>query len=312
MNSSTATYTKSQCSECLGSLQAMLSREEKSYGCCSVSDTDYADVRRSLVDVYDEVFDLCQLQNRDTVSVAISYLDRFMSVQKRFVNVQVAAMTCFYLAVKLYEPTVIPPSMLVEVFSRTLDCDEEQEDDASTDTVVTAEAIETMEMKVLSGLKWNLNPPTAMMFVRQLLCCLPGLSQWKQAAIDLAQAHLRVAVRSNDTMGVRASTQAVAVLFLAVEKLSPAQRAPVYKFLLQAARMTSGGHQRQVLTVQGMIKMLAAEAIQESTPVLPEVVVLKRPATCDDFATPPPAKKQRKMVREVSFTSSPRSTLLLA
>jgi Cyclin, N-terminal domain len=305
-----STYTKSRCNECLSSLQAMLAREENSYGCSSsCSDSDYSDIRRSLVDVYDEVFDLCELQNRDTVAVAISYLDRFMSVQTRFVNVQLAAMTCFYLAVKLYEPTVIPPAMLVELFQRTLDCgdDEELDDDASTDTVTRAGSVESMEMTVLRALNWNLNPPTPMMFVRQLLFCLPDthLGQWKDTALDLAQAHFRVSVKSNETMSVRASTQAVAALFLAVEKLPVCHRASIYKFLLQAARMTSVELQRQVLTVLGLLKRLVSQAVEDVC-ITPEDT--KRPALVDeDSSYDRPTKRQRLVGKEVTFTSSPRS-----
>lgn len=308
---SDTTYTKSRCNECLSSLQGMLKRERTSYDAAPVgisrSDSDYPALRRSLIDVYEEVYDLCRLQNCDTVAVAVSYLDRFMAVQERFVNVQIAAMTCFYLAVKLYEPVVIPPALLCELFQRVLHCDEEEdllEDDATTASEASAETIEALEMTVLSALKWNLNPPTSMMFVRTLLSCLPNtknLVAWKQTAQDLAQAHLKVALKSEEITKFRSSSRALGALFIATEKLPADQRSPVYKFLLQAVHMTAAQDQREVLELQSLLKRLASKE-------QPEPAQKRAASSFEETPYERPAKKQRSS-SVGSFTSSPRSVL---
>ena len=309
------TYTKSRCNECLNSLQGMLKRERTSYDAAPVHpDSDYTTLRRSLIEVYDDVFELCHLKNRDTVAVAVSYLDRFMAVQRRFVNVQVAAMTCFYLAVKLYEPVKLPPTLICEAFQRVMDCDDEEDvdDDASTATEASAESIESMEMSILLALNWNLNPPTSMMFVRQLLCCLPntGLIAWKLAAHEMARDHLEVALKSEETTKYRTSTRAVAALFVATEKLPAANRAPIFKFLLQAVHMTAPEDQREIIQLQAHLKSLVSQSVEEPTSA-PKEPCSKR--CCKEAAYERPAKKQRSasFSGKPSFTSSPRSIVFL-
>ena len=302
-------YTKSRCGECLAGLQGMLKRQRTSYSCSSSSsstDSEYMAVRRSLIDVFDEVFTVCQLQNRETVAVAVSYMDRFMMAStQRFVNTQLIAMTCFYLAVKLYEPTVIPPTILCELFQRILACEEEDDDediddDSSTATVASAEAIESMELQLMQALKWNLNPPTAIMFVRQLLCCLPNghLSQWKQTAASIAQKYLEMILKSEECMTFDASTQAVAALFCAVEQELPAaHRVAVYKFLLKAVHMTGPKEQRDVLAAQGVLRKISAQVVEEEHEIV--TAVLEQPKRSAPVMTSiyidRPAKKQRRL-----------------
>lgn len=297
-------YSKSRCGECLASLQGMLKRQRTSYSCSSISssnDSEYRVVRRSLIDVFDEVYAVCQLQNRETVAVAVSYMDRFMTTSsRRFVNTQLVAMTCFYLAVKLYEPTVIPPSILCELFQKLLACeedDEDIEDDASIETVASAEAIESMELQLMQTLNWNLNPPTAIMFVRQLLCCLPNghLSQWKKTADSIAQDLLEVVLKSEEAVGFDASTQAVAALFCAVEQALPTvHRVAVYKFLLKAVHMTGPTEQRTVLAAQSVLRKLLVEVEDKNEPVIVDVEQQKRSAPVMT-AIDRPAKKQRRV-----------------
>ena len=177
---------------------------------------------------------------------------------------------------------------------------------------VAAEAIESMELQLMQALKWNLNPPTAIMFVRQLLCCLPNapyLSQWKQTtAIAIAESHLDAGLKSEATMTMAASTQAVAALFCAVEDLPAVRRASVYKFLLQAVHMTGPAQQREVLSVQAVLRRLVKA---ESQPEVVEEVTCqtKRPATTEvDCTMEPAAKKQRvAVVVKDSYAVSPRS-----
>jgi len=320
-------YKQSRCNSCLSSLQGMLKREQSSYdrkrklptsSTTSSCSDDYTTVRRSLVEVYEDIFAQCLLQNRDTVFVAVSYLDRFMaSKQSQYVSIQLAAMSCFYLAVKLYEPTVLPPALVCELFQRTLYCDEEEDedvdDDASTGTVATVENIESMEMQILMALQWNMNPPTSMMFVRHLLNCLPSngaLTQWKQAALQLAQVSLDVALKSDDFMTVNASTQAVAALFATAEALPASHRAPVLKFVLQAVHMTGAEQQREVLAVTKSLKQIVLDTASPVTTPEQSAVCHKRSSVVvedEEEEEERPSKKQRMG----AFAASPRSTMMV-
>eukprot|EP00580_Thalassiosira_gravida_P018045 CAMPEP_0201677510 /NCGR_PEP_ID=MMETSP0494-20130426/44271_1 /ASSEMBLY_ACC=CAM_ASM_000839 /TAXON_ID=420259 /ORGANISM="Thalassiosira gravida, Strain GMp14c1" /LENGTH=202 /DNA_ID=CAMNT_0048160479 /DNA_START=55 /DNA_END=660 /DNA_ORIENTATION=- len=82
--------------------------------------------------------------NREVVSVAMSYLDRYLAT--RTVNrriFQLAAMTALYLAIKLYEPGKLRMSSLIDL-SRGY---------------FLAEHIVTMEDSMLQSLHWHVHPP---------------------------------------------------------------------------------------------------------------------------------------------------------
>lgn len=100
--------------------------------------------------------------NREIVSVAMSYLDRYLST--RSVNrriFQLAAMTSLYLAIKLYEPGKIRMSSLIDL-SRGYFLEDH---------------IVTMEDSMLQTLGWHVHPPTSYSFVREMMPLLPlGMS----------------------------------------------------------------------------------------------------------------------------------------
>jgi hypothetical protein len=96
--------------------------------------------------------------NREIVSVAMSYLDRYLST--RSVNrriFQLAAMTALYLAIKLYEPGKIRMSSLIDL-SRGYFLEDH---------------IVTMEDSMLQTLGWHVHPPTPYSFVREMIYLLP-------------------------------------------------------------------------------------------------------------------------------------------
>ncbi|KAL3789031.1 hypothetical protein HJC23_008178 [Cyclotella cryptica] len=96
--------------------------------------------------------------NREIVSVAMSYLDRYLatrSVNRRIF--QLAAMTALYLAIKLYEPGKIRMSSLIDL-SRGYFLEDH---------------IVTMEDSVLQSLGWHVHPPTPYSFVREMINLLP-------------------------------------------------------------------------------------------------------------------------------------------
>lgn len=90
-----------------------------------------------------------------TVFYSADYLDRFLSQTNKYVQETIASrrlyqllsMTCFYIAVKIHETTVIGLDFLVAM------------------SPFTREEFQDMELKVLSILNWNLYGPLAISFV---------------------------------------------------------------------------------------------------------------------------------------------------
>lgn len=98
--------------------------------------------------------------SREVVSISMSFLDRFLSstrdlVDKKFF--QLTAMTCLYLAVKLYEPGTLPMQAMIEL-SRGY---------------FTVEQMTAMEMEILRILSWHVHPPTPVCFARHFLQLIP-------------------------------------------------------------------------------------------------------------------------------------------
>ena len=96
--------------------------------------------------------------NRETVAVALSYLDRYLAtrhVNKRIF--QLAAMAALYLAIKLYEPAVLRISSLIKL-SRGY---------------FKVEHIAAMEKSILQALSWRVHPPTSLAFARYFMHLLP-------------------------------------------------------------------------------------------------------------------------------------------
>ncbi|KAL9190628.1 hypothetical protein ACHAXT_000334 [Thalassiosira profunda] len=123
------------------------------------------------------VIDSTRLQ-RETASVAMNYLDRFLgtpSVRAREARsnrkaYQLAAMTCLYIAVKLREPFEMDASLMSRL-SRGIH---------------SAEEITTLEYEILIALQWKVNGPTPVQFVNHILELLPESAQ---SAADVLYEH---------------------------------------------------------------------------------------------------------------------------
>jgi len=102
--------------------------------------------------------------SRDTVIIAISYLDRFMSsgtprareVLQDRKEYQLATMTALYTAIKIHEPKLINMSLLAEL-SRGIYCEQD---------------FKRMEVDLLSSLTWRLAGPTAITFLEHYIALL--------------------------------------------------------------------------------------------------------------------------------------------
>eukprot|EP00956_Cyclotella_meneghiniana_P003848 scaffold4649_cov72-Cyclotella_meneghiniana.AAC.10 len=122
-----------------------------------------AECRAKMVEWCYQVTDCCEFK-RESVAIGVSYLDRFMSSNHvTAVNAlyskkdyQLAAMTCLYMAIKLFEPVVFDTALLSEV---SHGCYDENE-------------IKTMELDILQGLNWRMNGPTAYDFLHHFIMLL--------------------------------------------------------------------------------------------------------------------------------------------
>ena len=99
--------------------------------------------------------------NSETVAIAMSFFDRYLSsgrgnsqaVLHNKEQFQLAAITCFYTATKIYEPVVLGLDMLTQICRDTY----------------TKEDIIAMERDILSALQWKVAVHTSMEFIRTLL-----------------------------------------------------------------------------------------------------------------------------------------------
>ena len=156
-----------------------------------------------------QVVDFCKF-SRETVSIAMSILDRFLMTQQGrsaifdSADFQLAAMTSLYTAVKIHEPEVMS-AQLVSTLSRG----------AHTEAEVTA-----MECRILRAVKWHVNPPTSLSFVRSFLDLLPSEfldESTKSTVYEVSKYQTELVVADYSLVSVPASTIAFASLVNALE-----------------------------------------------------------------------------------------------
>eukprot|EP00571_Detonula_confervacea_P014616 CAMPEP_0172309086 /NCGR_PEP_ID=MMETSP1058-20130122/9480_1 /TAXON_ID=83371 /ORGANISM="Detonula confervacea, Strain CCMP 353" /LENGTH=193 /DNA_ID=CAMNT_0013021639 /DNA_START=58 /DNA_END=636 /DNA_ORIENTATION=+ len=123
----------------------------------------------------------------ETVWMAMSFFDRYLSsgkgidVLKSRCKFQLAAITAFYTAVKIYEPVVLGIDMLIQICRGTY----------------TEADIVSMEKEILSALDWRVSCRTAIDFSRDLLELLSDEqvpSYVSDSLIGACQKHLDYAI----------------------------------------------------------------------------------------------------------------------
>jgi len=203
----------------IDTIQAMHSQEASGYICgdylnmyTSDAVAVNVDCRTKMAQWCYSVVDFCSF-NRETVAVAMSYLDRFLLTSAGLPVLgdtnafQLAAMTSLYTAVKIHEPEIMGVD-LVSKLSRGQ---------------YTPEQIETMEYTMLQGLCWRVNTPTALSFVRKFLELLPqGTLEESiaEAAYDLSKFQSELAVGDYNLVPIQASTVAYASIINSLEGLA--------------------------------------------------------------------------------------------
>jgi len=145
--------------------------------------------------------------SRDTVSVATSYMDRYLSsgtedAQQALFDTQryqLLFMTSLFIAVKINEPKDIDPSLLSKL---------------SNGKYKAKDFIET-ERKMLKALNWRLSCPTAMDFVWHFLSLLPThgvIPGLKSVIMDFARQQIEIAVGDYNLVSVKPSEIAVSAI----------------------------------------------------------------------------------------------------
>jgi hypothetical protein len=133
-----------------------------------------------------QIVDFCKF-HRESVDIAMNYLDRFLltkygeaALHDRNVY-QLVAMTCLYSAIKIHERQALSPTVVSQL-SRG---------------VYSAQQIADTEVTLLHALQWQLHPPTAFSFVRELIAALPTdyiPDSIKESIFEIAQKQTELAV----------------------------------------------------------------------------------------------------------------------
>ncbi len=151
-----------------------------------------------------QVVDFCKFR-RETVEITLSMLDRFL-VSPEGVGArtdrglyQLASMTALYTAVKIHEAEAMDPQ-LVSKLSRG---------------AYSASEIEEMERLLLQGLKWRVNPPTTMSFVRELMNLIPHETlelETRNTLMDITKYQIELTVGQEELFKIPPSLIALAAL----------------------------------------------------------------------------------------------------
>jgi len=177
--------------------------------CCLLDDIDVdMECRTKMVAWCYSVVDFCQM-SRETVAISMNILDRFMATPAAAQAMsdrrtyQLAAMTALYTAVKIHEPEALSPEIVSKI---------------SRDTYSEQE-IEAMEVQLLNGVSWHVNPPTPLTFVRQ---CLSLISEseldefTREAVYELAKVQTELSVQEYSFLQVKPSIVAYCSLLNAL------------------------------------------------------------------------------------------------
>lgn len=154
--------------------------------------------------------------NREIVSVAMSYLDRYLATRTVTKKIfQLAAMTSLYLAIKLYEPGQLRMSSLIDL-SRGY---------------FMAEHIVSMEDSLLQALGWHVHPPTPFSFARDLVELFPSdiAPTIRHDVSELARFLTELSVCDYFFVTKKPSSIALAALINAIELNDTLRRNPRVK-----------------------------------------------------------------------------------
>lgn len=149
---------------------------------------------------------------REYAAITMSFLDRFVatsegrSVLLDRAQYQLAALTAIYTSVKIHCPSALSPELVAKLsqgqFSR--------------------QDLLAMERRMLAALKWRVNPPTTMDFIRSFLDLIPdsGLDEHtRKIVLDLATLQAETSILDYKFVTHKASHIAFSSLLNAVESV---------------------------------------------------------------------------------------------
>lgn len=204
--------------------------------------------RAKMVDFCYEVSDYC-MSDRETVAIAMSYLDRFLRTPAGLEVCQnqdlfkLAAMTCHYTTIKIHEPPAVPPEVISEMSLGAFSVDQ----------------AEDMEFVILQSIGWRVNPPTSYAFLRQLLYLMPaGLmtAAAKESVYESAMEQLDFALRDRHFVKDKYSYIAMSALLNALKATcgdDTEKYVAVWSALMKESEMDS----RIIMSTQNRLKALA-------------------------------------------------------
>jgi len=154
--------------------------------------------------------------NRDTVVIAMSYLDLFLSsgapqamdVIKTRKAFQLASMTTLYMAIKLFEPVEMDTTAFA----------------ALSRNIYTAQDFVKTEFAILSALNWRINGPTTLSFLEHFFALIPDRSvsciMIREVLIPICKQYLELTLSDYYFVTQKPSTVAIAVLSASLEHVS--------------------------------------------------------------------------------------------
>jgi hypothetical protein len=211
-------------SQIMDRLNVMKVQEAMHYRCADYlsdlpSDSHHVDswCRSKMIEWCFQVIDFIDF-SRETVVIAIAYLDRFMSsgspralqVLQDRKEFQLATMTAFYVAIKLHEPKLIDISVLTELSHGSY----------------TEQDFKQMEMDLLSSLSWQLNGPTAITFLEHYIVLLP-LERYHipiDAVLESARYQIELSLNDYALVGMHPSKVAVAAIVQSIKKATASSK----------------------------------------------------------------------------------------
>lgn len=216
-------------------LSVMLQKEQHVYRCNDYlapfrgmsQDSVTPEDRAALVDWCFAIVDACNLQ-RETVSIAVNLLDRFMSIpspqslialQDRR-QIQLLAITSLYIAIKINERVAFPSNMFVIL----------------SNDGYSLQEIEETEKIILCRLGWRINGPTVLQISMHILSLMnvEGLldEDTCYSLLNEVQYQSEVAIRDHDISISRLSTVALTILFKSFNELEAHTRLVLFTELL--------------------------------------------------------------------------------
>jgi len=220
------------------------------------------DVRAKLVDWCYSIVDFCKF-NRETVAISISYLDRFLLSDLGLVTLQeptiyqLAAMTSLYTAIKIHEPEAMDPELVSNL----------------SHGAYTIQQVEAMEYAILQAIKWRVNTPTALAFVRYFLDLLPDKildKATKMAAYDLTINQTEFAVRDYKFVTMKQSAVAYASLMNSLESLCIDSKTYDYVSGLLARAINIDSEAKYIVDMQTYLyPKVSDHAKDDSPPISP-------------------------------------------